>query len=155
MAEEVLTLGAVRDAVQQEYRRRHDALQAEYEALGLERQRIVTTDGMDFGSVVYTTGSVTVEITDTEAMIDYMSHEHPDELVTKTVYSINAAYWRLLANAAKKAGVGVDPHTGQVLDWIKVSISDRNLRATPTRAAKTQVRDLLNNSGLRLELEAD
>lgn len=155
MAEELLTLGAVRDAVNAEYRRRHAALQAKYEELGLERQRIVLPDDTDFGMVVLAAGSVYVEIVDREAMLEWLEEHRPGEILETKQYDIRPAYWRVLVDAAKKAGVGVDPETGQRLDWIRVTVGERTLRATPTHDAKQMVKQLLNAQQLKLELEPD
>lgn len=155
MAEELLTLGAVRDAVNAEYKRRHAALQDEYRQLGLERQRVTLPDGTDFGMAVLAAGSVSVLITDHDAMVDWLETKHPGELVTRTVYEIRPAYWKVLVEAAKAAGVGVDPETGERLDWIEVQVGDQTLRATPTADAKRMVRELITGTGLRLELTAE
>ena len=153
MAEELLTLGAVRDAINTEYKRRHAALQAQYEELGLERQRIMLPDGTDFGMAVLAAAPVTVEIADREAMLEWLDKYRPSELVETKVYDIRLSYWRVLADAARKSGVGVDPWTGERLDWIRVTTGERTLRATPTYDAKQMVKRLLNTKQLRLELE--
>lgn len=151
MAEELLTLGAVRDAIDAEYRARRAALQAEYEDLGLERQRIKAGD-VEFGTVVLANGQVIIEVVDHDAMIDWLESNNPDMI--KTRQDIDPTYWRLLAEAARSAGVGVDPATGQRLDWIRVSVNDPSLRATPTREAKELIKDAIRNTGLRLALES-
>lgn len=155
MAEELLTLGAVRDAVQAEYKKRHAALQEKYEELGLERQRITLPDGTDFGMAVLAAAPVTVEIIDREAMLEWLDKYRPSELVETRVYDIRLSFWRLLEQYARKAGVGVDPDTGMRLDWIRVSVGGRTLRATPTREAKQMVRELLNKQQLKFELESE
>ena len=154
MAEELLTLGAVRDAISAEYKRRHAALQAEYQKLGLERQRIFANDGSEFGVVVVANGSVSVSITDRDAMEDWLLHEHPSEAIERTTYEINPPFWRLIEEASRKAGYGVDP-AGNRLDWIRVQVGDKTMRATPTHDAKRAVRELIRDTGVRFELEAE
>jgi hypothetical protein len=152
MAEELLTLGAVRDAVDAEYKARRATLQAEYEELGLERQRITTADDMEFGVVVLANGSVVVEVVDHDAMIDWLESNRPDMI--KTRHDIDPTYWRVLAEAARSAGAGVDPATGQRLDWIRVSVGAKSLRATPTRDAKQAVKAAIQQTGVQFAIEA-
>lgn len=151
LAEELLTLGAVRDAIDAEYRSRRAALQAEYEELGLERQRIVTDNKLEFGTVVLANGTLTVEITDRDAMMDWLKSHRPDMIVTRQ--DIDPTFWRLIVEVSRSAGVGVDPE-GTVLDWVRVSTGPRSLRATPTRDAKEMIKDAIQNTGIQFALEA-
>lgn len=151
LAEELLTLSAVRDAIEAEYRVRRAALQSEYEESGLERQRIVTDD-LEFGTVVLASGTVTVEITDREAMMDWLESYRPDMIITRQ--DIDPTFWRLIVEVSRSAGVGVDPE-GTVLPWVRVSVGPRALRATPTRDAKDAVKAVIQNTGIRFALEAD
>lgn len=155
MAEELLTLGAVRDAILTEYKRRHAALLAEYHKLGLERQRVYTNDGTEFGVVVMADGAVTVEVTDRDAMEDWLLHDHPSEAIERTVYDVNPAFWRRVEEESRRAGHGIDPTNGAYLPWIRVRVGDKTMRATPTREAKRAVRELIRDAGVRFELEAE
>ncbi len=155
MAEELLTLGAVRDAIENEYKRRHAALQAEYEKNGVTGQRIVAKDGSDFGKVSVPADSVVVEIMDRDAMEDWLLHVHRSEAIERTTYDINPPFWRLVEEASRKAGYGIDPSTKERLDWIRVRVVKGTMRATATTTAKAAVRQLIRDTGVRFELEAE
>lgn len=150
LAEELLTLGAVRDAIEAEYKARRATLQELYEELGLERQRIMTSE-VEFGTVVLANGTLTVEITDRDAMMDWLESHRPDMIVTRQ--DIDPTFWRLIVEVSRSAGVGVDPE-GTVLDWVRVSTGPRSLRATPTRDAKEMIKDAIQNTGIQFALEA-
>jgi hypothetical protein len=152
MAEELLTLSAIRNTIETEYRRRREALQEVYEELGLERQRIVTNADMEFGTVVLATETTVVDVCDRDAMMAWLEDKRPDMIITRR--DIDPSYWKLLTDTARSCGIGADPATGEYLPWIRVTPGNRNLRATPTREAKEAVRETIKNSGIKFALEA-
>lgn len=151
MAEELLTLGAIRHTIDAEYRQRREALQAQYEELGLERQRISTNDDTEFGVIVLSHETATVDIIDRKAMMQWLMLRRPDMIVE----DIDPSYWKLLVEVARKNGVGVDPATGEYLPWIRVIPGSTTLRATPTREAKAAIRETIQENGVRFALEAE
>lgn len=149
-AEELLILGAIRATINAEYGRRLGQLHAEYDELGLERQKIASHDG-DVGSIVLAAAAVDVEVNNHAAMVEWLQERHPGEISIRP--TIQPAYLRRLVDIAKKTGVAVDPETGEVIEWLTVTVRERTLRATPTSDAKRRVKDLISRAGLNLELE--
>lgn len=152
MAQELLTLAAIRHTINAEYARRQAALRREYENSGIKAQHLEDLENIGIGDIVLTAAPVSVEIGDRDAMLEWLETEHPEEVVTEP--TIRPRYLRVLIDAARKAGVGVDPTTGARIDWLTVTVGDPTLRATATPEAKARVRELITRAGLHLELEA-
>jgi len=86
----------------------------------VERVGAYLPDGTKLASVGYSGGRTTAKVTDPEAALKWCLKQYPDEIVK----AINPAFLKALTDYAKKVGnvgePGVDPRTGEVLDFIEV-----------------------------------
>jgi phage host-nuclease inhibitor protein Gam len=152
LAEEMLAFAAYRDVVNREYAARHKRLEDAYRDAGIERQRILMSDGREMGVIVVRKGSTTVTVNDPDAAIEWCEANAPTEVFTRTKVEIREAFLAHLADEARKAGVGVWPPTGERLDWLTVTTGEPTVSATATREAKEIMRDMVDLTTIRLEL---
>lgn len=152
LAQEALTLKAIEHAVAGELAQRRAALAERYEALGIKSQEITDVNGDNFGSIVLPKARVSAFIVNEDNFLDWLERKHPEHLMKVTKFVAAPAYVKLLLDAAKKAGIGVDPDDGEALPFIAISVGERSITVTPTRDAREAVAKLLRNNGL-FELE--
>jgi hypothetical protein len=153
-AQELLALGAYKWFIANEYNRLHGELGETYAELGVTEQQIVSEDGAKLGMVSLGDPVVEVEVLDEDAMLDYVSHAHPGEMVERTVYEVRPAFLRVLTEGSRKARRGIDPTTGEELPWLRVTVKPGSVRVTPSPAARERVKEIVAQRGLRLELDA-
>lgn len=152
---ELLAAGAYRHFVTQRYGELREQAAARFAADGVTEQRIVGTDGTYLGMLSVGDPTIIVTITDEDAMLDYMAHVHPNELLEITTYVIRDAFWGMLVAASRKAGHGVDPtRENEPLKWIRVEVKPGELRVTPSSAARERVQQIMKQRGTGLELES-
>lgn len=154
-ANELLAAGAYRKYVLDRYALLREAAANAFVEDGITEQRIVAKDGTYLGMISVADEAITVVVDDEDAMLDYMMHEHPGELVEVTSYHINPAFWSKIVTASKKARTGVDPtRQNEPLAWVKVVVSPGEIRVTPSSAARERVHEIVERQGItRLELE--
>lgn len=154
-AQELLAAGAFRKYVLDEYARLREKAAEAFREDGITEQRIVAADGVTYlGMLSVGEPTVTVAVEDDDAMLDYMLHVHPEEMVEVTTYHITPPFWAKIVAASKKARTGVDPVTGKSLPWVKVVVSPGEIRVTPSSAARERVREVVEKHGItKLELE--
>lgn len=153
-AEQLLALGAYKAWIEEEYRRLHAELGDDYQDLGIRDQVIKLPDGLRLGRITVGEPTVLVEVVDQDAMLDWLSHKWPGEMVEETIYSMRESFWRVVKAACEKAGEGVDPRDGEKLPFIRVTPRPGSVRVTSSSDAKQRVKEIVKRNGLRLELEA-
>jgi hypothetical protein len=88
--------------------------------------------GEKLGAVGYSGGRKTAKVTDAEEALRWCLKTYPDEIVR----AINPAFLAALLDFAKKTGQpgepGVDPRTGEILDFIEVSEGSPFVTVTTT-----------------------
>lgn len=141
-AQQLLALGAYKAWVTAEYDRLRDELDAEYRDTGIRGQVITLPDGVKLGAISVSDDTTVASITDEDAMLDWLSHKHPTEMVEQTIYTMRDAYRKMLLDASRKAGHGVDPDDGELLEWIKVETKRGTLRVTSSADAKRKVESM-------------
>lgn len=75
-------------------------------------------DGTKMASVSRSEGAERAKVTNDLAALAWCLERHPDEV--ETVQVIRPAFLKMLLDAAKAAGTGVDPRTGEALPFIEV-----------------------------------
>lgn len=100
-----------------------------------ERKAAVLPDGTKIGAVSIRKGSTSARITDEAAALRWAIDKHPEQIMQ----AIRPAFVTLLLDAAKKAGVGLDPSTGEVLDFIEVSTGNGGITITTTPEGKDRM----------------
>ncbi|HEY6021588.1 MAG TPA: hypothetical protein VIY48_17495 [Candidatus Paceibacterota bacterium] len=143
LGQEAVIARAIKDIVDGTVTSARERLKEEFDKSGVERQKIYDKDGDLAGTIVYPEPSVTVEINDKEAMLEWLDRKRPEHLRKRVIYEIDPTYWRLLQEASKKAGVGIDPDDGEALHWITVSVATRYIKVTPTQDMKNKVQAYL------------
>ncbi len=153
---ELLAAGAYRKYVQDRYGELREQAAQRFTENGITEQRIYDSNGTYLGVLSVGEPTITVTIADPDAMVDYMFHEHDDELVEVTDYHINPPFWNKIVSASKRAGTGVDPTRDNTpLPWVRVTVTPGDIRVTPSSAARERVKQIVAQLGdLRLELES-
>lgn len=86
----------------------------------VERVGAYLPDGTKMASVGYSNGRKTAKVTDPAAALRWCLHAYPDEIVK----AVNPAFLKALTDYAQKMCAvgepGVDPRTGEILDFIEV-----------------------------------
>ena len=151
-ARQLLALGAYKAFVTAEYDKLRDELDTEYREMGIRGQDIKFDDGAKMGVISVGEESTVASIADEDAMLDWLAHKHPSEMMEQTLYTIRDSYRKVLLDASRAAGHGVDPEDGELLPWIRVETKAGVLRVSSSTDAKRRVRELIDRRGL-LELE--
>ncbi len=149
LSQEVLALSTLRNAIVKEYEEKRDALDAIFSKMGFGQQTVKDKNGNVFGNITRPSLTTKVEIDKPYVMLDWLKKRKPGEIIQRPW--INPGYWKILEDASRRAGVGIDPETNEVLDWIKVTTVENTIRPTATREAKNAVAKLLREGKL-LEL---
>lgn len=153
-AEQLLALGAYKAWIDDEYKRLHADLGEDYQDLGIRDQVLKLPDGLRLGRITVGEPTVLVEVVDEDAMLDWLGHKWPDEMVEETRYSMRSSFWRVIQQASEKAGEGVDPRDGEKLPWIRVTTRPGVVRVSSSSDAKQRVKEIVRRNGLQLELDA-
>jgi hypothetical protein len=115
------------------------AVAAQMKADHDERKGAVLPDGTKIGAVSYRKGAKSARITDDAAALRWCLKNHPEQIMQ----SIRPAYLAMLLDAAKVDGAvgdkGVDPHTGEVLDFIEVTEGAPGVTITSTPEGKARM----------------
>lgn len=97
-----------------------------------ERVGAYLPDGTKLASVGYSGGRTTTKVTDVQAAVAWCEREHPDMIVK----AINPAYLKALGEYSRKIGKvgdkGVDPETGERLDFLEVVQGNPYITVTAT-----------------------
>ncbi len=108
-------------------------------------------DGTKIGSVTYRNGAKTARITDQRAALEWCLKEHPEQIMQ----AIRPAFLDMLLDVAKKEGQvgghGVDPSTGQELDWIEVTQGSPVVTVTTTPEGKARMAQLAGGFARMIE----
>lgn len=101
-----------------------------------ERVGAKLPDGTKIGTVTYSEGRRTAKVTDEAAALAWCERAHPSEV--QTIKIIRPAYLKMLLDLAKAddapAGArGVDPETGEELDFIEVQQGQPFVSVTSTK----------------------
>lgn len=108
---------------------------AEMKANDDERSGARMPDGTKIGAITYSEGRRTAKVTDEAAALAWCERVHPSEV--QTIKIIRPAYLKMLLDLAKAddapAGAhGVDPETGEELDFIEVQQGNPYISVTST-----------------------
>jgi hypothetical protein len=110
------------------------ALRSRYAELGDEGDRTAwKVDGQPVGGVQITAGALRARITDPRALLRWVQANHPTEVVAEP--AIRPAYQTALLDAAKEAGMPVDPATGDEVPGIVVELGDPIVRVVPAKGS--------------------
>jgi hypothetical protein len=101
-----------------------------------ERVGAKMPDGTKIGAITYSEGRRTAKVTDEAAALAWCERVHPSEV--QTIKIIRPAYLKMLLDIAKAddapAGAhGVDPETGEELDFIEVQQGAPFISVTSTK----------------------
>lgn len=97
----------------------------------VERVGAYLPDGTKLASVGYTPGRTTAKVTDPEAALKWCLDRYPDEIVK----AINPAFLKGILDVSKTGQVGdpgVDPRTGELLNFVQVMQGDPFVTVTTT-----------------------
>lgn len=100
-----------------------------------ERKAAVLPDGTKIGAVSIRKGATSARVTDEAAFLRWVVDKHPEQLMQ----TIRPAFVAYLLDAAKKAGVGWDPSTSEVLDFIEVTTGQGGITITTTVEGKDRM----------------
>lgn len=136
-----------------------DALRAKITAdLGarhVEKVGAYLPDGVKLGAVAYRPGNKTAKVIDPAAALRWCITTYPDEIVR----AVNPAFLKALTDFAQKTGKvgepGVDPRTGEVLDFIKVVQGAPYVAVTTTEEGVQRMEALAHGFSAMLEGPAD
>lgn len=123
------------------------------EDMGIRRVERVGAylDGMKIAAVGYTKGRKSARVTDPAAALKWCLDKYPDEIVK----AVNPAFLKALTDYAVKDGQigdpGVDPRTGEVLDFIKVSQGSPYVSVTTTKEGVDRMEALAHGFAGMLE----
>lgn len=105
---------------------------ADLAARKVEKVGAYLPDGTKLGSVSHTPGRVSAKITDEAAALRYCEKRYPEEIVK----AVRSSFLTMLVDNAKKVGKpgdkGVDPYTGEILDFIEVGRGNPFVTVTTT-----------------------
>lgn len=108
----------------------------------VERVGAYLPDGVKLASVSYSGGNKTAKVTDPEAALKWCLNRYPDEIVK----AVNPAFLTALTDYAKKVSKvgehGVDPRTGEVLDFIEVVQGKAYVTVTTTEEGSERMAGL-------------
>jgi hypothetical protein len=108
----------------------------------VERVGAYLPDGTKMAAVGYNGGRKTAKVTDPAAALKWCLDRHPDEIVQ----AVNPAYLKALTDYALKVGEvgepGVDPHTGELLDFIEVQQGSPYVTVTTTKEGVARMQAL-------------
>lgn len=110
-----------------------------------ERVGAKLPDGTKLGAISYSEGRRTAKVTDEANALAWCQRVHPSEVQTVTI--IRPAYLKMLLDLAKAdnapAGAhGVDPETGEELDFIEVMQGAPYISVTATTEGKERMSEL-------------
>lgn len=118
----------------------------------VERVGAYLPDGEKMGAVGYSTGRKSVKVTDEAAALAWCQNRYPGEVVA--VEMIRPAFLKKLLDTAKALPVdsaGVDPATGELLDFIQVSQGDPFVTVTTTDEGVARMETLAHGFAGMLE----
>lgn len=117
----------------------------------VERVGAYLPDGTKMASVGYSGGRKTAKVIDSEAALKWCIERYPDEIVK----AINPAFLKVLLDVAKAKGEvgepGVDPHTGEMLDFIQVVQGNPFVSVTTTNEGVERMGELARRFTAMLE----
>ena len=99
-------------------------------------------NGLKIASIVRSSGRTTAGVASESKAVAWAQASYPTEV--ETITRVRPAFLSALLEAAKKAGVGVDPRTGELLDWITVAEGDPYLSVTTSEEAQQQMRHVID-----------
>lgn len=109
---------------------------------------VEAADGTEVANIRYSPGNVTAKITDEAAAVRWCGTVHPGEV--EEVVTIRPAFRKLLLEYSAKSGhpgeAGVDPRTGERLDFIVVERGTPYVKVEPTEQGRERVRALAGGS---------
>lgn len=155
LGRELLRMAALRDFVSARYDEMHDEMCRRFGVSGVQKQTWKFPDGTELGSISVMRGKLVATIRDLRAALRWCETHYPDELTVRTeiVQEMRPAFWSTIKKASEEAGTGVDPQTGEALDWITVGRRDDTIMVRATAEAKGQMRALVESQAVQLELE--
>lgn len=107
------------------------AVTAELGTRRVERVGAYLPDGEKMGAVGYSAGRKTAKVTDQAAALKWCLDRYPDEIVK----AINPAFLKGILDVSKTGQVGdpgVDPRTGELLNFVQVMQGDPFVTVTTT-----------------------
>lgn len=132
-ADSALFWKTVHDAVTRIYNQARDAAELEMNKAASERQRVLSREGIDYGSVSLGTGKYVVEVVDNAALYAWVEDNCPDELWTPPVQLRNLALDRLMQRTL----------AGEEIPGLRRVWRDGSLTVRPTPAAREVTRAML------------
>lgn len=118
------------------------AVTADLKARHVERVGAYLPDGEKLGAVGYNPGRKSAKVTDPAAALAWCLRTYPDAIVK----AINPAFLKALTDYAAKVGEpgepGVDPQTGEMLDFIEVQKGSPFITVTPTKEGVARMTQL-------------
>lgn len=111
----------------------------------VERRGAYLPDGTKLASVGYSGGRKSVKVTDDAAALAWAERNYPDEV--ETVRVVRPAFLKKLLDVAGSLPVGsegLDPATGQILDFIKVTQGNPFVSVTTTEEGVERMSVLAN-----------
>lgn len=117
----------------------------------VERVGAYLPDGTKMAAVGYRAGAKTAKVTDPAAALRWCLDRYPDEIVK----AINPAFLTALLDVAKVGGAvgepGVDPRTGEILNFIEVVQGPPGVTVTTTKEGVARMETLARGFARTLE----
>lgn len=117
----------------------------------VERVGAYLPDGTKMAAVGYRAGAKTAKVTDPAAALRWCLDRYPDEIVK----AINPAFLTALLDVAKVGGAvgepGVDPRTGEILNFIEVVQGPPGVTVTTTKEGVARMEALARGFARTLE----
>lgn len=100
-----------------------------------ERKAAVLPDGVKIGSIGIRKGSTSARVTNDAALLRWVVEKHPEQIMQ----AIRPAFVAMLLDASKKEGIGYDPTSGEILDFIEVTTGPGGITITTTPEGKDRM----------------